>query len=54
MALIVQFLCPHGYKNTFSSTVCVPIVLGTGILVSIGVSFVVRGTRTVGILKIQF
>ena len=52
MALIVQFLCPFGYDNTFSSVAGVPIILGTGIIVSIGVSFIVRGTRKVAIKTI--
>ena len=47
MALMVQLMCPFGYDNTFSSTVCVPIILGTGIFASIGVSFLVRGSRKV-------
>ena len=44
-ALIVQFLCPFGYSNTFSSSICISIIIGTGIIVSFGVSFLVRGTR---------
>ena len=47
MTLIVQLLCPFGYSNTFSSSVCIPITIGTGLLVSFGISFLVSGTRRV-------
>ena len=41
-------LCPFGYDNTFSSSICISLFLGFGMLVSFGVSFYVRGTRKVG------
>ena len=47
MSLIVQLLCPFGYGNTFSSSICISLLFGVGLLVSIGVSFYVRGTRKV-------
>ena len=47
MGLMVQLLCPFGYDNTFSSSICISLLLGTGMLLSFGVSFYVRGTRKV-------
>ena len=53
MGLIVQLLCPFGYDNTFSSSIGIPLLLGSGMFVSLGVSFFVRGTRKAGKEKIS-
>ena len=45
LTLIVQLLCSTGYENTFSSSICVPAMIGTGLAVSIGLSFFIDGTR---------
>ena len=44
---MVQFLCTFGYDNTFSSCICVSILIGTGIAVSLVVSLLVQDTRKV-------
>ena len=45
LTLLVQILCSTGYENTFSSSVCVSVMIGTGLAVSIGLSFFIDGTR---------
>ena len=45
LTLMVQFLCSTGYKNTFSSLICVPAMICTGLAASIGLSFFIDGTR---------
>ena len=47
ITLMVQFLCTFGYDNTFSSCICVSILIGTGIAVSLVVSLLVQDTRKV-------
>ena len=55
LTLLVQFLCPHGYSNTFASSICASAIIGSGLLCSLVLSFFIDGTeRHVTAIKILF
>lgn len=43
LTLMVQFLCPHGYDNTFSSSICSAVLIGSGLLISLVLSLYMDG-----------
>lgn len=53
LTLMVQFLCPHGYSNTFASSICSSAIIGSGLVCSLILSLFIDGTeRHVTALKI--
>ena len=42
---MVQFLCPHGYSNVFSSSICAAAMIGSGLVCSVILSFFIDGTE---------
>ena len=42
---LYKFLCPHGYSNTFASSICASVIVGSGLLCSLLAAIAIDGTE---------